>query len=435
MFNDLVELTRLITALFFNGGWILFVLALSRMFYILYMDYIQSRWYKTIPWVFLKISVPPENEKSPLAFEAIFNQLHSIHGQLTWAEKYLEGQFHMWYVWEVTSIGGIIGNYVRIPKKYRDNLESAVYSQFPEAEITESEDYFDKLPKYNTDTSDYDIFAVSFRYIKDNAYPTKTYHDFEHPEAETIVDPIVGLWEELSKISPYEMYVMQFVLRPIADEDWKEKGYHLVKVLKKERETLEEKEDILMTIVRTITGPILDFFIRPTPKTVVKKGGGEELPPSMMLHLSEGEKAVIAAVERKLSKWTYQTKIHCLYIAPREKYNPGPINNAVIGAIKNFGGANLNALKPLLKRWTRVHYWLFKKWEKPIVTLRLKFRKRKYMRLISTRWYFWGPPPNILSTEELASILHFPGIEVTVPQIEKVVVTKVPPPPELPIVT
>ena len=55
------------------------------------------------------------------------------------------------------------------------------------------------------------------------------------------------------------------------------------------------------------------------------------------------------------------------------------------------------------------------------------------MKLIRRRYYFWGPPPYVLNTEEVASLLHFPGIEVTVPQIEKVEVTKVQPPPELPV--
>ncbi len=429
MFSALVELYNLIVVVLVKGGWILLVWALLRMFYILYIDFIQIRWYNKQEWLFLKVTVPKENEKSPIAFETILNQLHSIHQTLTWAEKYLEGQFQIWFTWEITSIGGAIGNYVRLLKKHRDVLEAAIYSQFPNAEITEAEDYFEHLPKYNADTSDFDIFAFSFRFIKDNPYPIKTYYDFEHASADTFVDPIAGLWEELDKLSPYEMYVMQFVLRPVGDEA-KDKAFHLVQKLKGVPEAQEKSRDVVVEFLGKILGPFFDIFIRP-PETPARPKS--EPPPSLMLHLSEGEKEVISAVERKISKWWYQTKIHCLYIAPREKYSPRKINRAVIGAIKGFGGANLNALKPLLKRWTRVNYFLFKNLEEPIVQLRLKFRKRKYMSLIRRRWYFWGPPPNLLGTEELASMLHFPQSEVVVPQIEKVAVTKVQPPPELPI--
>ncbi|MBI4050080.1 MAG: hypothetical protein HY398_01380 [Candidatus Doudnabacteria bacterium] len=430
MFNDFVELFRLIRTIFFDYyGWVFFVYALGQMFYLLYMDYIQLRWYSTLEWNFVKVAVPRENEKSPITFEHILNQMHSVHGHLTPAEKYLEGEFHIWFVWEVTSIGGEIGNYVRVLKKHRDLLEAAVYSQFPEAEITDVPDYFESLPKYHTDTSSFDIFAFSFRYVKAPYYPMRTYYDFEHAAAETIVDPITGMWEELGKLSPYEMYIVQFVLRPISDEEWKEEGRELVQKLKGVPQ--KHKRNLLLAVLNAVFGTIIDeVFIRPETE---HPRPPKEQPPSLMLHLSEGEKDVINAVEKKMGRWGYQTKIHCLYIAPREKYNPGVINGAVVGAFKAYGSGNINALKPLLRRWTKVHYWVLQKWEKPIVELRLKFRKRKYMRLIRTRWYFHGPPPNIMSTEEIASVLHFPQIEVTVPNIAKVAVAKVQPPPELPV--
>ncbi len=432
MFRDIAELFNLIVVVLFRGGWIGFVIGLIYMFYKLYMDYIQIRWYNTLPWVFLKITVPKDNEKSPLTFEEVLNQLHSIQEHITWAEKYLEGQFQIWFVWEITSIGGAIGNYARILPKHRDVFEAAIYAQFPNAEISEAEDYFQKVPKYNTDTSDFDIFAFSFRYIRENYYPTKTYYDFEHAAADTFVDPIAGMWEELSKLNPYEMYVIQFVLRPIGDEHWKEKGRHLVKKLKGDPKALKKPGDPFSKVMGAILGPILDIFIQPKASENARRTEQYE-PPSLMLHLTEDEKNVINVVEKKLSKWGYQTKINCLYLAPKEKYNPGFINRAVIGAFKSFGANNINALKPLLRRWTKVNYFLLKELEKPIVDLRLKYRKRKYMSLIRRRWYFWGPPPNIMSVEEIASYLHFPQIEVKVPPIEKVTVTKVQPPPELPV--
>lgn len=432
MFRDLVELFNLIVVILLKGGWIGFVIGLVYMFWLLYKDFIQLRWYATLPWLFLKVTVPKENEKSPLAFEEILNQLHSIQEHITWAEKYLEGQFQIWFTWEVTSIGGVIGNYVRILPKHRHVFEAALYAQFPDAEIEEAEDYFQKLPKYNTDTSEFDIFAFSFRYINETYYPTRTYYDFEHATAETFVDPIAGMWEELSKISPYEMYVIQFVLRPVGDEHWKEKGRLLVKKLKGEPGANKKPTDTFGKVMGFIFGPILDAFIRRGIEEPARQSEKYE-PPSLMLHLTEDEKLVINSIEKKLSKWGYQTKIHCLYISPREKYNPTVINRAVIGAFKSFGANNLNALKPKLSRWTKVNYFLFKELEKPIVELRLKFRKRRYMSLIRRRWYFWGQPPNIMSVEEIASYLHFPGIEVTVPHIQRVTVAKIQPPPELPI--
>lgn len=431
MFSDLVELFNLGIFILLKGGWIGFALGLVYMFYRLYMDYINITWHNNLKWVFLKISVPKENEKSQLAFEQIFNHLHSLHSTFSLAEKYLEGQFQIWFVWEMVSIGGVISNYVRILEKHRDTLEAVLYAQFPNAEIMETEDYFDKLPKYYVDESEYDIFAFHFILKKADAYPIRSYLDFEHSTAETFVDPVDGLWEAISKLSPYEMFVTQYIFRPI-DDSWKESGYKLVKKLKGEPEALEGPKDNLGEFLGKIFGPFLDVLIRPT--LAGEKKFKPEPPPSLMLHLSEGEKAVISAIERNLSKLGYQTKITCLYIAPRQKYNPGPIYTAVIGAFKSVGATNLNSLKPDTDKWTKVRYWVFRDWEKPITDLRLKWRKRRYMNRIRRRFYIHGPKAFVLNTEEMATILHFPKTEVTVPQIEKVAVTKVQPPLELPIV-
>ena len=435
--SDLGEFFRLTATILVNGGWIGFVIGFYFMLKILYIDYIQIEWYKKLEWVFVKISVPHENETSPLAFEHIFNQMHVMHAHLTWAERYLEGQFYIWMTWEITSIGGEIGNYVRLLKKYKPSLEAAVYSQFPGAEVVEVEDYFKQLPKYHTDTAPYDIFAYSMRPIKPTYYPIRSFLDFEHSTAETMVDPVSGVWEAIGAISPYEMYVIQFVLRPIGDHDWKPAGYELVKKLKGEKETLTHHADWFEKIlggIGAIFGPLLDIIIRPGESEGHKAKKEDDLPLSRMLHLSEGEKNIINLIERNLSKWGYQTKINCLYVAPREKYNPRPVTSAVIGAFKAFGAENINSLKPDLSRWTNVHYWLFKNLEKSVVQLRLKFRKRKLMFLIRNRWYFWGMPPVILSTESLASMIHFPQtLKVKVPDIARVQVTKVQPPPELPV--
>jgi len=430
MLNDFKEAFDLAYRILVNGGWIGFAFALVYMFYHLYIEHIQLQWYGRQDFVLLRIVVPGDNEKSPLAFEQIFNHLHSVQGGMTWAEIHLEGQFQPWITWEVVSIGGAISNYVQVIAKFRDTVESSIYSQFPNAEITEAEDYLAKLPKYHPETSEYDIFALDFRYMRPNYYPIRTYLDFEHSTAETFVDPAAGIWEEMAKMNPYEMLLIQFYLRPIDDEDWKAPGYQLVQKLKGVPEANKKPEDWFGKVLGAIFGPILDAFIRPGEAKPVHK---QEEPPSLMLHLSEGEKDIINTIERKLSKLAYQTKIVFLYVAPKEKFNVRPVWGAIVGSFKSVNAHNLNAVKPDTDRWTKVNYKIFKNLEKPIVTLRTDHRKARFMRRIRRRWYFWGPAPNIMDTEELATLLHFPQIDVTVPNIERVEVTKVQPPPELPV--
>ncbi len=436
MLSDFRDAFQTIEWIMVHGGWVVFGLLMLYLFYELYIEHIQIEWYGKLKWVFLKITVPPENETSPLAFEDIFDELHAVQEKLSWAETHLEGQFQIWFTWEITSIGGVIGNYVRILPKFRDTLESAIYSEFPAAEITEAEDYFDKLPKFDPETSPYDIFGLTWKYTNRNEYPIKTYRFFEHPTAETMVDPISGLWEEMGKINPYEMFILQFVLRPIGDE-WKEHARAFVQMLKGVPEYQNGHgagafTGAIMGWVEAFLGPVLDVFIRPDFEMKNSPHNKEE-PPSLMLHLTENEKQIITQIENKIGRWCYHVKIHGMYIAPREKFNPTLLLRSVIGAFKAMGTENMNALKPVLSRWTRVKYAVFEKWEKPVTEFRLKWRKRKYYKFMKTRWWFHGPSANIMSPEELATLIHFPQLTVKVPQIEKVMVAKEQPPPDLPV--
>jgi len=261
-------------------------------------------------------------------------------------------------------------------------------------------------------------------------YPIRTYHDFEHTEAETIVDPVTGIWEELTKLNPYEMVVIQYMLRPI-DASWTKAGYQLVKKLKGEPGANKEPRDKFVGAILGLFGALIDPLI-PKGEPSKSKSTKDE-PPSLMLHLSEGEKEIINVVERKMSKLAYSTKIRILLVAPKEKMVSTPINSAIIGAYKSHWHTAINSLKPDTDHWTNIKYWAFKEWEQPIHDIRLKYRKRRHMHMIRKRWFPHGRPPFILNTEELATILHFPGIDVTVPKIKTVEVAKVQPPPELPI--
>lgn len=431
MFSDLTELFNLIGFVLLHGGWVLLAAGLVYMFYKLYLDFIQITWYNKQSWVFLAVSAPKENDKSPLAFEHIFNQLHALHATFTFAEYYIEGQMQIWFTWEVVSFGGVIKNYVKILKKHRDTLEAAIYSQFPEAEVQEAEDYFEKFPKNFRELPEYDIFAFSFKLKpKDESYPLRTYVEYEHATADTFIDPMTGMWEELGKLSPYEMVVLQYIFRPV-DDKWKEKGYEIVEKLK--GVPRKESSAFGVGVIGAILGPFLDALIRPTPNERKPRKQVDE-PPSLMLHRTEGEKDVISAVENKLSKLGYKSKIRFLYIAPKEKYNPSPVYTAVIGAFKALKGTDVNGIGPDTDRWTKVHYWLFREWEKPIVHTRLNFRKQHFWSSIRRRFFLHGIKPYVLNSEEIATLLHFPLTEVAVPRIEKVEVTKVQPPPELPIV-
>ena len=63
------DLIKQIYSVMLSGGWVLVALALLYMFYKLYIDFIQIKWYEQQQWVFLKISVPKENDYAVLLYD------------------------------------------------------------------------------------------------------------------------------------------------------------------------------------------------------------------------------------------------------------------------------------------------------------------------------------------------------------------------------
>ena len=62
-------------------------------------------------------------------------------------KKYWKGMEEYWMVFELIGRAGETHFYLRVPSQFRNMMESAIYAAYPEAEITEAEDYLEELPK------------------------------------------------------------------------------------------------------------------------------------------------------------------------------------------------------------------------------------------------------------------------------------------------
>ncbi len=82
----------------------------------------------------------------------------------------------------------------------RDLVESAIYAQYPEAMITEVDDYVSGIPDdYPNET--HDVWGTEWTLVTNQYYPIRTYKDFEDSSAEDIFkDPMAALLE--SFLSP-----------------------------------------------------------------------------------------------------------------------------------------------------------------------------------------------------------------------------------------
>jgi hypothetical protein len=366
--------------------------------------------------------------------EQVFAALHAIHQNFTWGEKF-DGKVVLWLSCEIVSIGGKVSYIYKIPERYRNLLESAVFAQYPKAEITLIEDYLRNMPHlYDPEHAEFEFWGTQQNKKKNSAYPIRTYEGFEHKEQETFIDPLSNVLEVMSNIQPYELMVSQIVIRPVND-DWKEHTKHLLDKLKgaPEKHGTSWFDLFIFVPIRFLTG-IFTNFVAP-PDEHARPQPVKDEPPSQMLHKTEGEKQIIAAIEHSISKISYETRARLLYLAPKDKFNKALRVPEIIGAYRNFDDVNLNGLKPDIGHtWTDIAYKISAKLEAPLIRHRILVRKRHFWHNFIVRSVWRGSGLTILNTEELASLYHFPvAPNVRVSQLERVQMVKSAPPANLPV--
>jgi hypothetical protein len=434
------QLFTMVSFLFSSGGWLLFVAAAIYSLGVLWVLWRQDQYIATIKWVMLSIDIPKENEQTFLAMEQIFAQMHAIHTTKTFGERYFGGEVLLWVVFEIVSFGGKLKYLLRVPERFRNLAESAIYAQYPQAEVKEVEDYMTNVPAYDSERSYYDVFGTEFKLKKEDAWPIRTYKYFEHQASQIIVDPLAAVLEALSSVEPHELMAVQYLFQP-TDDAWKVRGEKLVKELKGEKKEKakagplsgfgEAFTDIPNRVVHGIADIALNVGAYSEAKLSPKMQEYE--PPSMMMHLSPGQKDAIAAVENNLSKIGYQTKLRVLYLAPKEKFR-GDMKFSLVGGFRQFDDTSLNGLKPDTKiTWTTMTYKLSQKLEKPYITWQVNKRKRKLVRNFKNRLFSKGLKPFVLNIEEMATIFHLPILTVKAPQQPLTEIRKSEAPMNLPI--
>jgi hypothetical protein len=214
------------TQLLFYFGWIPIAIVFLWGSFELWIYYRQGQWAaKNAKFTILAIDVPRGNEQSPKAVENLFAYLSGAQNSSNLIEKYWEGKFQLSFSFEIISTGGYTQFLIRSPIIFRDLVESAVYAQYPDAEITEVDDYADAFKNVRFPNDKYDIMGAEFILSQPNAYPIKTYEEFEHMmgEPEThFKDPMAALMDLCSSLRPNENLWYQMILVPIGF-DWVDK--------------------------------------------------------------------------------------------------------------------------------------------------------------------------------------------------------------------
>src|SRR3989338_4360311 len=412
---------HLVWYFFIHEGWMILILFSLYAYFLFWLHYRRKKYLRGIPQTLLAIDIPKNNEQSLLAVEQIFATLAGIKSGPTLWEKYWLGKVQLSLSLEIISLEGYIQFLIRTPTQFQDLVEAAVYAQYPEAEITEVDDYIDIISNRSADSDELKFWGAELNLNKPSVYPLKTYPLFEHSLSQSFVDPMASLLEVMSKLGPGEQLGLQIVIAP-EDEHWKEPGIKSIKkIIGAEGES---KKNIGDTII-DISLEHLEKF----SETVYSLWGDikkrEDQPAvNKYLFLTTNEKFMVEMMQNKLSKICFASSMRIYYLAHHDVYHRGRGINAIIGALNQFNSSDLNAFKKYKSLTTDRDYFFVKQ--------RIARIHKKLVHLYKER-SMHGSPKFFLSTEELATIYHFPTITVKAPLLLKAVSKKAEPPVSLPL--
>jgi hypothetical protein len=146
--------------------------------------------------------------------------------------------------------------------------------------------------------------------------------------------------------------------------------------------------------------------------------------------LTPGEREIITEIENKMKKPAYKTNIRGVYVAKRENWN-SPYSKIMRTYMGHFGTNNMNSFGFVTGARPKVHFFMRRR--------RAFLRARKMLRMSILRFPPFYPDRRtscpILSSEELATLYHFPlrVSGMVAPTMQKVESKKAGPPPNLPI--
>ncbi len=364
----------------------------------------QKRFDNICAWSILAVDIPAAVIQSPRAVEQIFTHLSGIYEKIGLYDKYWLGKKQKFFSLEIVSLEGYIQFLIRSPGEYRDLVEAAIYAQYPEAEITEVEDYVNILPEKIPDTR-YDVAGVDFDLLEDDSYPIRTYSQFEHSlyKDAPFIDPMAAILENFTRVGSGENLWMQLIVEP-ADNNWKKKGIELVKNLVSGKKA-PPKPNAAQHVADFAEG-ILKLAWQIWNHNF---SGSEKKKEENKNEISPDVKNAISGIEEKITKLGFKSRLRLLYCARKEIFNPKKCINGFIGSINQFYIANQNGFKSnFIDRESLV-----------------KAYKNRKIKLKSD--------PYMLNIEELATLWHFPMPTVKAPLIQKAGGKRSEPPTNLPV--
>ncbi len=372
--------------------------------WVLRLRYLQMKFIESKKPCLLEIRLPKEIVKSPAGMEIFFSYLNA-GGAGSYGAAFIEGETRPWFSCEIVSIGGEVRFFIWMNDgaKNRILIENQLYAEYPNIEIYEVKPEDDYVNNFHFNKEAVNLHGAQFTLTQPDPYPIKTYIDYglnDNQKEEYKIDPLTHVIEFLGSMKDGENAWIQIMFRKHEKEGWKHGVWKSEKDLKKETEAAIE-----------------DVRKKALPKDAPE--GSFKFP-----NPTKGQTEIITALERSATKTPFDAMIRIIYIAKKEVFNPAHIGG-VMNCLKQYGSLNLNGFKPSFKTGLTdgqkdmqlIFPFLKKGFEEKV-----NMYKKNILHAYKLRSFFEQPyknygsnerfhrnKPFVLTTEELATIYHFPG--------------------------
>jgi hypothetical protein len=322
----------------------------------------------------MRLMVPKNNDRTPAAAELLFAALHGVFNYSSKVQPEMS--------FEIVSINKFIQFYFSVPRELREFVEGQFYAQYPTVEISQVDDYTQKVfeEKY--------VVGYDVQTTKEDVYPIKTFQNFD-------VDPLSGITSVLSQLGSNEEVWIQVCISPVADT-WQKKAISYVKAIHSGRDPNEPFWKTILKGMGTVAQSTAQATMQ-SPTSAPKQ-----------IEISGPASLAMSGIEAKATKLGFKTKMRVVSLSgdyTRSRQNA----HSIAGALKQYNTTNMNGfIQGNLVEGA------------PIVDL---YRRRTV-----------GNGGYILNIEEIASIFHLPGVSVETPAMDWAGSKKGEPPQNLPVI-
>ncbi|HEY6018417.1 MAG TPA: hypothetical protein VIY48_00500, partial [Candidatus Paceibacterota bacterium] len=360
--------------------------------------------------VLLEITLPPEVEKSPLAMEIFLVSLHQGGGETTFLHRIWKGQMRMSSALEIASNHGQIRYYIHTRAGWRNIVESRLYGQFPEAQVREVDDYTRQIP---SNLAGYNVWGTEYQKSDPGALPIKTYQDFnldkdpDKPEVQT--DPLSQILELMGSIGPDEHMWVQFIIRARKKDEWY--GFYL-----NADKYMDGAKKVISDITSGAVKRAQDLVSTDDPAEDKKQKAQAASRGATLM--SEMERRKVEAIERSMSKPLFEVGIRTIYAAKPDRFM-GLNVSSLVTFFAPFRGVGKQTNSLGVTRGNSIFDYPWQDWN----GIRDNIQKHNMLFRYRHRAYFGVPydqVPIFMTTEELATIWHFPSSAIRTPALSRV---------------